>query len=111
MKAVNSLAVATAVFGSIPGIALAGADSARAVPAASTCAGMLESACRGLSYIDVSSDDDRGRGAAVTTTPGSGGASEYSVLDPMPVFRWATRGEWRRHRSAAPVESGTVPLT
>ena len=111
MNTVNSLAVATAWLGLVPGIAAAGADSAPAAPATSAFAGMLESASRGLSYIDVSSEDDRGRGAVVFTTPGSGGASEYRILDLLPVFRWAARGDWRRHRSAAPVRSGTVPLT
>ena len=111
MKAVISLAVVTAFLGLIPGIAPAGANPASSAQAARARAGLLEGSGRELSCVDVSSDDDRSRGAVATRTPVGGWSADYGLPDPTPPFRWAGRGEWRRHRSATPIGSVTVPLT
>ena len=111
MKGVISLAVVTAFLGLIPGIAPAGANPASSAQAARARAGLLEGAGRELSCVDVSSDDDRSRGAVATRTPVGGWSADYRPPDPTPLFQWASRGEWRRHRSATPSGSATIPLS
>jgi len=106
MKAVNSLALATAALALIPGAAVADVHCPAGIRT-----GAVETGGREFSYVDVSSDDDRSRGAVVTSAPERGWLNDYAVPDPTPAFRWAARGDWRRHRTAEPVGSATIPLS
>lgn len=110
MQAVRALAAVTAVLVLIPGAVVARSAPARSALAARAAAGMPDSGRRELSCIDVSSEDDRSRGALPTWTPAGGWSTDYRPPDPLPVFRWATRGEWRRHRAVPPTGSAATPL-
>jgi hypothetical protein len=110
MNAAQSSAVLILALGLTPATGLAGGGQSGAVTRAYALSGTLDGCGRELSYVDVSSDGDRGRGAIALRLPDNRGTAESRAPDPIPVFRWTTRGEWRRHRSVAPVGSVVVPL-
>lgn len=105
----RALAAGAALLVLTPGAVSAGGDSVGTAPRARTESGTPDSGGRELSYVDVSSDDDRSRGAVATRTPADRGSTDYRQSDPLPVIRWATRGEWRRHRSVPPAGSAVTP--
>lgn len=103
MRAKTILVVATVTLALDPEAALAG--SGRGAP----CLHALQPQAAGAAYVDVSTEELLNGDAVTTAMQENATSIDERMPDPLPQWRWASRGDWRR-RSPTPAGAAVIPL-